>query len=150
MATWSAVAKLVAALPGTVEVRSKDDLQSWRVKDKLLAWERPLRKSDLAALGKRAPSGDILAVYVPDLETKDALVTHRSEIYFTTPHFDGYSMVLLRLGKIGVKELAELLDEAWRVRAPKRLLLERQEKKETKVVKAKRVAKKKRGQRITR
>jgi hypothetical protein len=69
-------------------------------------------------------------VYVPDLETKDVLVTSRGEIYFTTPHFDGYPMVLLRLSKISMKELGEVLHEAWQARAPKRLLLEREASRE--------------------
>lgn len=125
MATWDTVTKLALALPETVEERSKLGLLAWSVKKKTIAWERPLRRSDLVALGDRAPRGSILAAYVPDLETKDAMVTTRGEIYFTTPHFDGYAMVLIRLAKISSKELREVLAEAWRVRAPKGLLTKR-------------------------
>jgi len=46
----------------------------------------------------------ILAVFVPDLDTKEALIAARGAIYFTTPHFDGYAAVLIRLAKIGLAE----------------------------------------------
>jgi hypothetical protein len=119
MATWSTVSRLARALPLTEESATKEGLRQWRVKGKLLAWERPLRRSDLVALGESAPKGAILGVFVPDLETKDVLVTSRGEIYFTTPHFKGYAIVLVRLREIRAGELKELLEEGWRVRAPK-------------------------------
>ncbi|HET7295428.1 MAG TPA: MmcQ/YjbR family DNA-binding protein [Vicinamibacteria bacterium] len=90
------------------------------MKGKLLAWERPLRRADLEALGDRAPKGAILGVFVPDLDTKELLVANRGAIYFTTPHFDGYSVVLVRLGKVGAGELKELLRQGWTARAPKK------------------------------
>jgi hypothetical protein len=42
-------------------------------------------------------------------------------VFFTIPHFDGYSAVLVLLEKIAVDELEELVIEAWLARAPKRL-----------------------------
>ena len=90
------------------------------MKGKLLAWERPLRRADLEALGDRAPKGPILGVFVPDLDMKELLVANRGAIYFTTPHFDGYAIVLVRLGTIGTGELKELLREGWKARAPKK------------------------------
>jgi hypothetical protein len=42
-------------------------------------------------------------------------------VYFTIPHFDGYPAVLVRLDRIGVEELEEVITEAWLLRAPKRL-----------------------------
>ena len=118
MATWATVSRLACALPDVVESESRGLLQ-WRVKDKLLAWDRPLRRADLEALGDAAPKGAILGVCVPDLETKDVLVTQRSEIYFTTPHFKGYAMVLVRLAKISSGELKALLTEGWEARRAK-------------------------------
>lgn len=118
MVTWATVAKLALALPETTEDRSKQGHLFWRVKGKSFAWERPLRRSDLAALGDRAPTGAILAVHVPDFATKDAMVQGRAEIYFTTPHFDGYPIVLVRLSKIAPGELREVLSESWHTRAP--------------------------------
>jgi hypothetical protein len=120
MATWDDVRRIAAALPETDE-RSDGGGYQWRIKDKNFAWERPLRRADLAALGDAAPDGPILAARVPDLGAKDALVAEDPEIYFTTPHFDGYPAVLIRLDRIGVAELTELVVEAWLTRAPKRV-----------------------------
>ena len=107
---------IVRALPATAEIRPHD----WRVKSKLLAWERPLRRADLEALGKEAPTGNILGVWVPDLDTKEALLAARPGVFFTTPHFNGYAVVLLRLAAIDRADLRELLVEAWLHRAPAR------------------------------
>ncbi|MDP7702569.1 MULTISPECIES: MmcQ/YjbR family DNA-binding protein [unclassified Mycobacterium] len=123
MATWEDVARVVGALPLTAEQSPRD----WRVGKKLIAWERPLRKSDIDALmsnGVHPPSGDILGVRVPDEGVKFALVADEPEVYFTTPHFDGYPAVLVRLAEIGVRDLRELITEAWLAQAPKQLVKE--------------------------
>ena len=119
MATWDDVSRIAATLPGSVEVG--EDLLAWKVRTKTYAWDRPLRKGDLAALGDAAPAGPILGVRVPDLGAKEALLAEDPAVYFTTPHFNGYPAVLVRLGEIEVDQLAELLAEAWLVQAPKRL-----------------------------
>jgi hypothetical protein len=124
MATWEDVQLIAQALPDTVERSSGEGHLEWRVKDKLFAWERPLRRSDLDALGAAAPTGPILAARVPDVGAKEALVASDAEVYFTTPHFNGYPAVLVRLEEIAVPELEELLVEAWLCRAPKRLAKE--------------------------
>lgn len=121
MATWEDVRRLALALPETEERAGGDGLLQWRVKDKMLAWERPLRRSDLEALGDDAPQGPILGARVPDLGAKEALLADDPSVYFTTPHFDGYPAVLVRLDEIAPSELEELLTEAWLCRAPKRL-----------------------------
>jgi hypothetical protein len=121
MATWDDVSRIAAALPETVELGGSDDLLSWKVRNKAIAWDRPLRKSDLAALGDAAPDGPILGVWVPDLNTKEALLAEDPAVYFTTPHFNGYPAVLVRLGEIEVAQLRDLLEESWLGRAPKRL-----------------------------
>ncbi len=84
-------------------------------------WERPLRKADLRALGDAAPTGPILGARVEHLVAKEALLADAPDIYFTTPHFDGYAAVLVRLERIPLDELRELIVEAWLARAPKRL-----------------------------
>lgn len=117
MATWEDVRGLALALPEVVE-RSPLD---WRIRDKMLAWERPLRRADVKVLGVAAPDGDVLAVWVPDLGVKEALLAAEPQVYFTTPHFDGYKAVLVRLAEIDADELREILTEAWLDRAPKRL-----------------------------
>jgi hypothetical protein len=113
MATWTDVAHALRALPG---VTVRPDRREWRVKDKLLAWERPLRPADRAALGAGAPAGPILAVHVP-LDAKEMLLTSQPEVYFTTPHFDGWPAILIRLGAIPAAELGALLRQAWCERA---------------------------------
>jgi hypothetical protein len=121
VATWDDVRRLALALPETDERRSRELLQ-WRVKDKLFVWERPLRRSDLEALGDRAPDGPILGVRVEHLVAKEALLADDPGVFFTTPHFDGYPAVLVRLDRIDPAELEELITEAWLARAPKRLV----------------------------
>jgi hypothetical protein len=120
MATWNDVRKVVRALPGTSEERSSSGRCWWIVNKKSIAWERPLRRSDLAALGDRAPTGPILGVRTPDLELKEVLLLSDPAVFFTTPHFDGYPAVLIRLGKISRKKLHDVLVEAWLARASKR------------------------------
>ena len=94
---------------------------SWRVRDKMFVWERPLRQTDLKALGPEAPGGEILGARVEHEGAKLALIESDPEIYFTIPHFDGYAAILVLLEGIGLEELEELIVEAWLVRAPKRL-----------------------------
>jgi hypothetical protein len=121
MATWDDVRKIVAGLPETREETRSSGQLSWRVKDKSLAWERPLRRGDIAALGDGAPEGDILGVRVADLGVKEALVADSDGAIFTIPHFNGYPAVLVQLDRIDLTELEELLVEAWLCRAPVKL-----------------------------
>ena len=65
--------------------------------------ERPLRRADHEALGADAPADD-------------------PGVYFTTPHFDGYPMVLVRLAEISESDLTELVTDAWLAQAPKSLV----------------------------
>jgi hypothetical protein len=122
VADWDDVRRIVASLPETQENRHKSGHLSWRVKDKSLAWERPLRKGDLAALGAAAPAGDILGVRVPDLGAKEALLADNDGAIFTIPHFDGYPAVLVTMDDVDVGELEELIVEAWLSRAPAKLV----------------------------
>jgi hypothetical protein len=121
MATWDDVRRLALAMPEATEVESRGNTQ-WRVKDKLFVWERPLRRSDLAALGDAAPEGPILGARVEHVVAKDAMLADDPEVFFTTPHFDGYPAVLVRLDRIGLDDLDEVVVEAWLARAPRRLV----------------------------
>jgi hypothetical protein len=120
MPTFDDVARLALGLPETSEAVSREHRQ-WRVKDKLFVWERPLRRSDLEALGDGAPDGPILGVRVEHLGAKEALLADDPDVFFTTPHFDGYPAVLVQLDKIAPDELEAVIVDAWLVRAPKRL-----------------------------
>jgi hypothetical protein len=118
--TWEDVRRLALALPETSERLSRDQ-RHWQVKDKGFVWERPLRRSDLEALGEHAPDGPILGARVEHLGAKEALLADDPAVFFTTPHFDGYPAVLARLERITLEDLSELIIEAWLARAPKRL-----------------------------
>jgi hypothetical protein len=121
MATWDDVRRIALSLPEASE-RVSRDLCQWRVRDKLFVWERPLRRSDLEALGSDAPDGPILGARVEHVGAKEALLADDPGVYFTTPHFDGYPAILVRLDEIGLDDLTELIVEAWLNRAPKRLV----------------------------
>ena len=120
MASWDDVRRIALALPETSETTSREHA-SWRVRDKGFVWERPLRASDLRALGEDAPGGPILGARVEHLVAKEALLANDPAVFFTTPHFDGYPAVLVQLEKISVADLEEVIVEAWLARAPKRL-----------------------------
>ena len=120
MAGWDDVRRIALGLPETSEGTAHGNT-AWRVRDKLFVWERPLRRSDLEALGDAAPGGPILGARVEHEVAKQALIANDPGVFFTTPHFDGYPAVLVRLAEIGVPELEELLTEAWLAQAPKTL-----------------------------
>jgi hypothetical protein len=101
------VRRAALALPGTAE-RSSYGTPGFRVADKLFA--------------RIHQEPGVLVVHCADEGEKAALVTGEPAKYFTTPHYDGHPMVLVRLAAIDAVELAELLAEAWRCRAPRRLL----------------------------
>jgi hypothetical protein len=118
VAGWDDVARIVGELAETTEASPR----AWRVRKKLIVWERPLRKADYEALGDDAPDGDVIGARVADEGVKFALIADDPMVYFTTPHFDGYPMVLARLAEIGVPELTELVSDAWLAQAPKTLV----------------------------
>lgn len=120
MATWSDVRRFALVLPGTSEEVSSNGHRAWIVQKKFFTWERPLRRADLAALGDAAPNGPILGVRTTDLEMKEVLLASNPEVFFTTPHFNGYPAVLVRLTKITPKLLKDVIVEAWLAVAPKR------------------------------
>ena len=121
MADWDDVRRIALALPEVTEDLSRE-LRSWKVRKKTFVWERPLRRSDLAALGDAAPHGPILGARVEHVLAKEALLADESaHAFFTTPHFDGYPAVLVQLDVVDPEELEEVVIEAWLVQAPKRL-----------------------------
>jgi len=117
---WEDVRRIALGLPETSEESSRG-LASWRVRGKGFVWERPLRPADVRSLGDAAPTGPILGARVEHLGAKEALLADDPSVYFTTPHFDGYPAVLVRLDRITADELEELIVEAWLCRAPRRL-----------------------------
>ncbi len=119
MATWDDVRRIMMSLPEVEEPDGRG--RQWRVRKKLVAWERPLRKADLEALGVEPSDDPILGVRVPDVGAKEALIADDPDVFFTTPHFDGYPAILVRLDVIAEDVLREVLVEGWLEQAPKRL-----------------------------
>ena len=108
MVTEEDVRRVALALPQTREQTSYGT-PGFRVPDRLFARIRE--------------EGD-LAVWLPDESHKHELIASAPEVYFTTSHYDGYAVALVRLDAIKLDELTEVITEAWRARAPRRLLAE--------------------------
>jgi hypothetical protein len=121
VASWEDVHRIALALPDTGERLSRG-LRQWWVRDRMFAWERPLRPKEVEELGERAPDGPIVAARVEHLGAKEALLADDPAVYFTTSHFDGNASILARLDRMSEPDLQELVTEAWLVRAPKRLV----------------------------
>jgi hypothetical protein len=128
MATWADVERIVLSLP-LVEERAEGGYDGWRTwkiagaKGRQVVWERPMRPADLRDLGDAAPTGESIAVRVPDLETK-ALRLAEIPACFDIPHFARFSGLLVLLDEVDVADLAELIEESWVCVAPKRAVTE--------------------------
>lgn len=119
MASWRDVERIVHHLPGTET--GTGEIRSYAVNGKTYAWERPLRKQDLVALGDAAPQGAILCVRTPHVGAKEALLAAGVPGCFTTPHFNGYPAILIHLTRARVGDLREVLTEGWLCRVPKKV-----------------------------
>jgi hypothetical protein len=123
VADWDDVRRIALALPQAEERISRGTRQ-WRVKEKLFVWERPLRPKEVEELAEAAPSGPVLGARVEHMIAKQALLADDPGVFFTTSHFDRTAAVLVRLERIRVEDLEEVITEAWLVRAPPRLAQE--------------------------
>jgi hypothetical protein len=115
--------ELALALPQATKEVSEDGRPSYRVHGKLFCCQRGRRADALdPETGERLD--DVLMFRVADLDVKDLLLSDDRGIYFTTPHFDGYPAVLVRipqLKRLERDELGDLVAEAWLTRAQKRV-----------------------------
>jgi hypothetical protein len=103
------VRRVALSLPHTTE-RPSYGTPGFRVKDRLFARVRE--------------EGDVLVVWCEDEGEKQAMIESEPETFFTTPHYDGHPMVLVRLEAADVGVLTELLTESWRLRAPAKVAAE--------------------------
>ena len=121
VADFDDVALMAAQLPGVTE-GERHGGRTWSVAGKAFAWERPFSKADLKRFGgETPPDGPILAVRVEDLGEKEAALAAHPVAFFTIPHFDGYSAVLIQLRKVSGKALREAITDGWLACAPSRL-----------------------------
>jgi hypothetical protein len=124
VATIDDVAGLALRLPGVTD-GERHGTRTWFVSGKAFAWERPFSKADLRRFGEQAPpGGPILAVRVADLGEKEALLAAHPEAFFTIPHFDGYSAVLIQLSEVSAAALGEAVTDGWLACAPPALAQE--------------------------
>src|SRR4051794_25296154 len=115
MADADDVRRLALGLPHVVEIDS--DGFDFRVAEKGFVWSYPERSPGT----KRVIRTDIAVLFVGDEAEKQALVLGEPDLFFTTPAYDGFPLVMLRLEQVTVARLTELITDAWRMRAPAEL-----------------------------
>jgi hypothetical protein len=123
MATMTDLDLFALAMP-LVEKRVSDDGRpEYLVHGKTFCLHRSDRKDAVDPdTGERLT--DVLMFRVADLDLKTHLLATRPDVYFTTPHFDGYPAVLTRiawLDRLSRDDLDDLVVEAWLTRAQKRV-----------------------------
>jgi hypothetical protein len=121
----SDIEELAMALPQVQKALAWGDRPAYQVNGRSFVIHRGPRKDAVdEATGKRLE--DVVMIVVPGPEDKEAILGSGPP-WFTTPHFDGYNAVLVReahLGQLTRTELAEVIEDAWLARAPKRLAKE--------------------------
>lgn len=115
--------ELALAMPQATKELSDDGRPAYLVHGKFFCFHRSRRPDALDPdTGERLD--DVLVFRVADLGAKELLLSDARGVYFTTPHWNGYSAVLVRipdLARIDRDELYDLVAEAWLTRAQKRV-----------------------------
>src|SRR5689334_17713525 len=112
MADADDVRRLAPGLPHVVEIDSHGF--DFRVGNKGFVWSYPEREPGRP----RRIRTDVAVLYVGDEAEKQALLLGEPDLFFTTPGYDGLPLVMLWLAKVEVARLAEMVTDAWRMRAP--------------------------------
>ena len=114
--------ELALAMPQATKEVTDDGRPAYKVHDKGFCFHRERRSDAVDENGERLD--DVLVFRVADLDVKHLLLSDSRGVYFTTPHFDGYAAVLVRipsLERLDRDELRDLVEEAWLTRAQKRV-----------------------------
>jgi len=122
MTTMKDLDELALALPQATKDVSEDGRPTYLVHGKMFCFHRRRRPDAIDENGERLD--DVLVFRVPDLDVKELLLADDRGVYFTTPHFNGYATVLVRipdLARLGRDELRDLIQEAWLTKAQKRV-----------------------------
>jgi hypothetical protein len=106
------VRRLALALPAVTEIDS--DGFDFRVGGRGFVWSYPERRPGRP----RRIRTDIAVLYVGDEAEKQALLLGEPGLFFTAPGYDGWPLVMVRLARVDAGRLAELITDAWRMRAP--------------------------------
>ena len=123
MATMTDLDELALALPQVTKEVSDDGRPSYLVHGKMFCFHRS-RRPDARDPDTGERLDDVLMFRVDGLDVKELMVSDERSVFFTTPHFNGYPAVLMRipdLERIDREELYELVVEAWLTRAQKRV-----------------------------
>ena len=115
MADDDDVRRLALALPHVEEIDC--DGFDFRVGGQGFVWSYPERRPGQ----RRVIRIDVAVLFVGDEAEKQALLLGEPGLFFTAPGYDGWPLVMLRLAEVGVDRLAELVTDAWRMRAPREL-----------------------------
>src|SRR6202453_3381742 len=115
MADADDVRRLALALPDVEEIDS--DGFDFRVAGKGFVWSYPERRPG----ERRRIRTDVAVLYVGDEAEKQALLLGEPGLFFTTPGYEGWPLVLLRLAEVDIQRLTELVTDAWRMRPPEAL-----------------------------
>jgi hypothetical protein len=113
--------ELALAMPGATR-RTDRERPAYLVDGKLFCLHRT-RRRDAVDPETGEFLDDVLMFRVEDTDVKDFMLADDRGIFFTTPHFNGYPAILLRirdLSRIERSELRDLVVDAWLTRAPKR------------------------------
>jgi hypothetical protein len=121
MVSLDEAARMALDLPEVAEGERHGN-RTWSVGGKAFAVERPFSKADIRRFGDaRPPDGPILAVRVADLGEKKAVLAAQPKAFFTIPHLDGYSAVLIQLKAVTKRALREAIVDGWLACAPSKL-----------------------------
>lgn len=117
MVSVKIIRELALELPEAVDESTEDGVLRFTVRGKQFAWTYPERVEEKQP---RVPNTAVLVIRCSAAD-KESLLASEATKFFTAPHYDGYSAVLVRIVKVGKREMRELLRDGWLCQVPKKL-----------------------------